>query len=462
MAILLEFPLPDEILVSVAAAYVTNDEVHDVAAFCRRLFGDGIGMPVAIVTNLRHVEVETRRTWGMTAAEIRDRLTLFPYYAAFWSKAKVDFVAGVCIQEPDRATLDGPIPWSANALGTCVYGLGIRYCKACWYQDDAEGTRRYWRRAHQLPGVVTCHVHGGALTSAGAGAKGMFTARRPRTDTLLETPGSPFQRAARHKVSVLSAAILQDGAAALRFGDSRERLDCLRSLGYGASNRNLIDEDRLIHDVIHAFGKNYLELVHLVPKGPRSWIHGCVCGRSGQRKRSLPIVMMDVFLSAVVGRVEGAPGPVCPAAESPDDPRHRLLISDALDDRFHCLCSCGHSFLFEEDGRGQSRRLEPTSAGPDFARAAAILDEKGWPRETIARVFGVSERSLAHWMRFRAEASVRKVCLERARLLVRWIELVHRSGGTDGALAENGRLWRSVRSLWASLPQDLTPLDCRD
>jgi hypothetical protein len=290
----------------------------------------------------------------------------------------------------------------------------------------------------------------------------MFTARRPRTDTLLETPGSPFQRAARHEVSVLSAAILKDGAAALRFGDSRERLDCLRSLGYGASNRNLIDEDRLIHDVIHAFGKNYLELVHLFPKGPRSWIHGCVCGGRGQRKRSLPIVMMDVFLSAVVGRVEGAPGPVCPAAESQDDPRHRLLISDALDDRFHCLCSCGHSFLFEEDRGGQNRRLEPTSAGPDFARAAAILDEKGWPRETIARVFGVSETSLAHWMRFRAEASVRKLCLERARLLVRWIELVHRCGGTDEALADNGRLWRSVRSLWASLPQNLTPLDCRD
>ncbi|MGF6414852.1 TniQ family protein [Paraburkholderia sp. MM5482-R1] len=466
MAVFLEYPLPDEVLISVVACYVQHDEVSNVTAFCRRLFGEGAGleMPVAIVTNLRHLEAETRQSWGMTAEQIRDRLTLFPYYAAFWPKAKVDSVTALCFQVPEqRRSEDGPPPWRSNTLRTGVYRLGIRFCTACWLEDDAKRVRRYWRRAHQLPGVVTCHVHGCALSTIGPAAKGMLSTRHPRADTSLDVPGTPFQRAARHEVGVLSAAVLREGATALRLADCRERLDCLRVLGYGANNRHLIDEARLVRDVVHTFGKSYLELVRLSPREPRSWIHDSV-NSSPRQKRvgNLTAILMDVFLSGVLRRVKDSPGPICPSAESADDPCHRLVIRDAPDRGFHCFCSCGYSFLFEEDAQQYNRRLEPTSAGPDYARAAALLDDKGWPRERIARVFGVSEENLAHWMRFEAEASGRKLCLARARLLVQWTELVYRCGAADRAPAEDIRLWRLVQKLWDVLPQSLTPLDCRD
>ncbi|MBB5413407.1 transcriptional regulator with XRE-family HTH domain [Paraburkholderia sp. HC6.4b] len=466
MAVFLEYPLPDEVLISVVAYYVQHDEVSNVTAFCRRLFGEGagLGMPVAIVTNLRHLEDETRQSWGMTAEEIRDRLTLFPYYAAFWPREKVDYVTALCLQMPEqRRSEHVPPRWSANALHTGVYRLGIRFCPTCWCEDDAKGGRRYWRRAHQLPGVVTCHVHGCTLSTIGTGAKGMFSRRQPCVGTFLDVPGTPFQHAARREVAVLSAAVLNEGAAALQLANYRARLDCLRLLGYGANNRHLLDETRLVRDVVHTFGKSYLELVRLFPKEPRSWIHDSTYSNRGrERVGNLTTILMDVFLSGVLRRVKDSPGPICPSAESANDPRHRLVIRDAPDGGFHCFCSCGYSFVFEEDAQRYNRRLQPTSAGPDYARAAALLDDKGWPRERIARVFGVSEENLAHWMRFQAEASGRKLCLARARLMVQWIELVYRCGAADRAPAEDIRLWRLVQKLWDVLPQSLTPLDCRD
>ena len=400
----------------------------------------------------------------MTAEQIRDRLTLFPYYAAFWPRAKLDHVTALCVQTPEQGRSEaGPPRRSANALHTSIYRLGIRFCAACWYKDDAMGVRRYWRRAHQLPGVVTCHVHGCALSSIGTGAKKMFSTRQPRVGTSLDVPGTPLQHAARREVGVLSAAVLKEGAAALRLADYRARLECLRLLGYGANNRSLLDETRLVRDVVHTFGKSYLELVRLFPKEPRSWIHDSVyCDRGRQRVRNLTTILMDVFLSGALRRVEDSPGPICPSALSPIDPRHRLVIRDTPDGGFQCFCSCGYSFLFEEDAQRYNRRLQPTSAGPDYARAAALLDDKGWPRERIARIFGVNEENLAHWMRFQGEASGRKMCLARARLLVQWTELVYRCGAADRALTADIRLWRLVQKLWDALPQSLTPLDCRD
>lgn len=459
MAIFLEYPLPDELLISVVAAYVRHHNVCNVPAFCQRLFGDDGGLPLAIVRNLQHIASETRQCWHMTPDEIRDRLTLFPYFSALWSKQKARNVASFCLLAPD--TGKSSEEWRVSYMHTLSFGLGIRHCTECWSQDDVNGTRRYWRRAHQLPGVTTCHVHGCLLYSIGVGGSRMFVKDKPFVGRVLEGAETPFQHAVQQEGSLLSAKILEQGAKAVRFGSPEARIDCLRVLGYGADNLNLIDKDRVVLDIVDTFGRRYLDNTKFLPRGDRSWVHGALFGRR-TRTSTLVDVLMEVFLSQGMSLLTCAPGPVCRSARSFNDPDHTIVIGDAEEGIFHCFCSCGYSFLFEDHEDRGTRRREPTHAGPDFVRAAGVLTMKGWPDEKVADAFGIEHGNFNRWLRFQTEAGDRTQCLKRARIVVEWVSLVDRCGSPEGAWAENSRLWRYFQQVWPNPPKQITPFDCRD
>lgn len=85
--------------------------------------------------------------------------TLLPYYMAFESKKEASRWMEV-LRTDDRACIGTLLRPTALRIGA---PLGLRLCRTCFDVDLRSGREPFWRRAHQLPGVFHCTIHGERL-----------------------------------------------------------------------------------------------------------------------------------------------------------------------------------------------------------------------------------------------------------------------------------------------------------
>lgn len=88
MAIFLPEPLLDEPLFGVIARYIRDMGAHRYPVVIH-VFGRPTEFSL-LGSNLAHVERVTKDCWGLSAGEIAERMTCFPYYAALGNKSQVD------------------------------------------------------------------------------------------------------------------------------------------------------------------------------------------------------------------------------------------------------------------------------------------------------------------------------------------------------------------------------------
>jgi hypothetical protein len=87
------------------------------------------------------------------------QMTLINYYMSTAIPAKR--------QEVLSALVAGDYGWVACELGLSASAVrppsNLKFCPQCTANDLSARGETCWRRAHQLPGVLVCHVHGGPL-----------------------------------------------------------------------------------------------------------------------------------------------------------------------------------------------------------------------------------------------------------------------------------------------------------
>jgi hypothetical protein len=152
--IFLPEPLLDEPLPGIIARYIRAMGAHQRAVLMH-IFGTKTGLSL-LGHNLTRVEQITKDCWGLSAIEIAERMTCFPYYAALCSKSRVDHL---------RTSLLSPVPRRGNSFRT-FYMMGsstLRFCKECFADDLRKGEPKHWRRVHQIRGVCVCPWHGSTL-----------------------------------------------------------------------------------------------------------------------------------------------------------------------------------------------------------------------------------------------------------------------------------------------------------
>ena len=93
---------------------------------------------------------------GLSVDRIVDTLTLFPYFTAFEPPA---------LQETVRdAMRSGDVDGLHVRLGLSAFRIGrnprLRFCSECALRMQAVDGELWWRRDHQLPGVLVCPEHG--------------------------------------------------------------------------------------------------------------------------------------------------------------------------------------------------------------------------------------------------------------------------------------------------------------
>ncbi|TAM48208.1 MAG: hypothetical protein EPN55_00540 [Gammaproteobacteria bacterium] len=158
-------PYPDELLYSVITRYLNRTGASVAGAVVADVFGRRIRISsIDLPSSLNAVSERTWLVWGMTGEEIADRLTLFPYYARY--------VPGVRAARCLRALR------SDNGVGVHTR-LGVngsrvrtprflRFCPTCRAHDLSLHGETYWRRTHQIPGVLVCPDHGTPLVESTA------------------------------------------------------------------------------------------------------------------------------------------------------------------------------------------------------------------------------------------------------------------------------------------------------
>lgn len=173
---------------------------------------------------------------GLDSCYIVENHTLAPYTLAFCTqqqaaKLRVRIASG-----------EGAVPGRFGAMASSFEDrFGLRVCKECALADVGRVGRPYWRRGHQLPGVLVCPVHEGPLIET--------IARGPRFATVSElAPLSTELIKAGREISMPASL----HAPALRLSRSSQRILENAFAGY-----ELITLQGALRDLLAACGYSW-------------------------------------------------------------------------------------------------------------------------------------------------------------------------------------------------------------
>jgi hypothetical protein len=447
MAVFLDSPRRDEALFSLVSQYGDSMCVQRWPAFLITLFGYRASLCPCIAFNLDHVAFQTRDSLGMSGVDVANRLTAYPYLTKFGTRAdSLRLLGEMLVLFPglkSRATL--------QLLRSRPY---LRYCRRCWDQDRLAGHLPYWRRSHQLPGVVTCHEHHSFLYERyvpdGRSAPWPL-AEVNSGDKRIDFALSDDSRRNVDAVSVRSASLLTIADATIETSNERLR-EMARDCGFGRGNWS-VAADEILCDLTQFFGAAYLDAVGC---SAHSTTENWVAGRLGLRRSSLatlPYVLLDVFLADRV-RGQGASQRVlCRNAFAPHDPPHVVDYIARRRGRYFALCQCGFGFTFLNSSCVRSNDIQVHQVGFYFADEARKLHSSGVSLRAIAKELEVSASTVRRLVNGQyGGPDCVSIEAGRARLGQEWRVLVWQTGGAKAASKANTCL---VIALTRFVPEQL-------
>lgn len=155
----LPIPFIDELVYSVESRYALRIGASKKGQLSVHISNRLSRPSVILPASLKTVAERTQLLWNKSGENIAQELTLFPYYSGYLTR--------------DRARLCLEKMLSDNGHGIQLL-LGVmnnhikpqrylRFCNVCRDVDIANHGETYWRRCHQLPGVLVCPDHGKEL-----------------------------------------------------------------------------------------------------------------------------------------------------------------------------------------------------------------------------------------------------------------------------------------------------------
>lgn len=150
-------PYPDEVLYSVLCRCWIRMGRPAPRAMTEALYGVRRSASVLTPQYLERIATLLPNGVGITSKYFLNNTTVFPYFHPF-------------LTEKRRATFQSYFMNSIPSDRSQYFTLGIgklrqpkaihlRFCRSCWKDDEEIYGEPYWRRLHQLPGVLMCPVH---------------------------------------------------------------------------------------------------------------------------------------------------------------------------------------------------------------------------------------------------------------------------------------------------------------
>lgn len=171
---------PDETLYSVVARYHRHTAANSVKETLIDLFGSrSVRITPVLVGRLGNLARRLPPDRGLTPERLALSTTFYPYCVAYEpAPVRHAVLRGLIRPAGERADMG----WDL-AAGPAHFPAALRCCPACLTEAVERFGEAYWRRAHQLPGVMVCPEHAVPLIAADAAG---------RTETLRLIPAPPL------------------------------------------------------------------------------------------------------------------------------------------------------------------------------------------------------------------------------------------------------------------------------
>jgi len=156
-------PYPDELLYSVVARLGVHLRLNG-NNLIGILFGPSRKAIVDLPMSIDNFAKTTSPLWKLSSDQIIDRYTLLPIYSYFISENRSMFVRET--MKSNNKTYSG--------FANLTYSSGLnrpkflRFCPQCLASDMETYGESYWRRAHQIPGILLCSRHSSPLIESEA------------------------------------------------------------------------------------------------------------------------------------------------------------------------------------------------------------------------------------------------------------------------------------------------------
>jgi hypothetical protein len=156
------FPLiyPDELVYSVVARWLRHQGCERRTIGLERLFGRRFAMAsIHVPSGLSVFQLHFPNRLDLGPEHLLDAHTLFPYFSAFEPPVRRAQMRAAI----QRGRTQGIYVQSGLAAYRIPPVRTLRFCADCLREMQANHGETYWRRAHQLPGVLLCVSHGRPL-----------------------------------------------------------------------------------------------------------------------------------------------------------------------------------------------------------------------------------------------------------------------------------------------------------
>ncbi len=409
MRLLLPTPHPDELLYSVVARHQAHlgSDLWDLPL--QRVLSEGRPYKVDAPRGLAALE---RAAGEPFAAPVVARdMTLVPFYLAYQPEERVASVLG---------SMSGNVGVSpSKSLGVGMSRLArptfLRFCPACRDVDLESLGETYWRRTHQLSGVVVCPDHGEELVDTDEPLLDRGSNRlSDATEATRRATGSPSRREGLDVGVALRVArrcreLLEGGYAAwTREVVSKGYAPAFAARGYDVGARQL-DGDRVHGEFVGLYGGPLLSAMGVVVDGgaDSSWLRSALRPKP-KALTTLEHVLLQVFLEsrplADDSSVSAWQGPwLCPNPYfdhgGPTIHGVRLYVFADGTRRAIASCACGQGFSFKRSRPGSPEVpvvLRQLVVAPTWRRE--VLRRLAAGRRTVQEVAGEVGLS-RHWVK---------------------------------------------------------------
>ncbi len=132
-------------------------------ALLQELFGDLAATAIFCLPNrLGFLADSLPKGVSLTVDHIIDQHTNLPFFSAFLPPERIQLI------REDMTTGNGAAAYMRSGImaSSIKSPLSLRFCSSCLKEDEVEVEEGYWHRAHQLPGITICHLHGILLESS--------------------------------------------------------------------------------------------------------------------------------------------------------------------------------------------------------------------------------------------------------------------------------------------------------
>ena len=401
MAVYLPLPYPDETLPSVLTRYAqAMGGLYDLKGpKDRRTRSGEWAPPLWRNSRFQLLVSESMWCWGWSLEQVVERLTLFPYLARGMTRDDASRVVSGLSQEPFNVSRHVRL----TAAGR------LRYCASCFSEDDSSNRQRYFRRSHQLPGVLFCYLHGVTLRELEVGFPQDFVVSNEENDRKPCAPKmSESQRVSAVLVAKRSHEMLQPGEPIAREETLRRWRTIAEDAFFSNHIKSGVNQAAFDATFREFFGLDYLKAVINTSYSNIAPAHEWLSKLSlSDYPGMAAYIRFEVFFEAIesgkfsLRNSEASHDwPFCPNEYADHGRTHKVDYADPGDGavrRAECRCGCTFTFSGVSDGRAMGVRIR--SHGPHFRAAALEMLASGIPSREVARRLGVSAETVLMYAR---------------------------------------------------------------